>query len=55
MIAIVDYEMGNLRSVQKAFEKVGHRAEVTSDPGVVAGADRIVGASTLTVAGAGTS
>ena len=28
MIAIVDYGMGNLRSVQKGFEKVGHVAEI---------------------------
>ena len=31
MIAIVDYGMGNLRSVQKAFEKVGVAAEITED------------------------
>ncbi len=31
MIAIVDYGMGNLRSVQKAVERVGGRAVVTSD------------------------
>lgn len=31
-IAIVDYGMGNLRSVQKAFEKLGHAATITSDP-----------------------
>lgn len=42
MIAIVDYQMGNLRSVQKAFEKVGHAAEITHDPLVLAGAERIV-------------
>ena len=41
-IAIIDYGMGNLRSVQKAFERLGHAAEVTRDaeritraPGVV--------------------
>jgi imidazoleglycerol phosphate synthase glutamine amidotransferase subunit HisH len=28
MIAIVDYGMGNLRSVQKALEKLGHAAEM---------------------------
>ena len=28
MIAIIDYGMGNLRSVQKGFEKVGHQADV---------------------------
>ena len=27
MIAIIDYQMGNLRSVQKGFEKVGHQAD----------------------------
>jgi imidazole glycerol-phosphate synthase subunit HisH len=32
MIAIIDYGMGNLRSVQKAVEAVDHRAEVTSNP-----------------------
>ena len=42
MIAIVDYEMGNLRSVQKAFERVGHEATITSDPAVLADAARIV-------------
>jgi glutamine amidotransferase len=42
MIAIIDYGMGNLRSVQKGFEKMGYAAEVTRDrhrieaaPGVV--------------------
>ena len=33
---IVDYGMANLRSVQKAFEKVGSAAAITSDPSVVA-------------------
>ena len=42
MIAIIDYGMGNLRSVQKAFEKVGHPAVVTNDPAVVAKAEKIV-------------
>jgi glutamine amidotransferase len=42
MIAIVDYEMGNLRSVQKAFERVGHSATITSDPAVLADATKIV-------------
>jgi glutamine amidotransferase len=42
VIAIIDYGMGNLRSVQKALEKVGHPAEITSDPQVVRRADRIV-------------
>ncbi|HEX4143327.1 MAG TPA: imidazole glycerol phosphate synthase subunit HisH [Pirellulales bacterium] len=42
LIAIIDYQMGNLRSVQKGFEKVGHPATVTSDPAVLADAEKIV-------------
>lgn len=43
MIAIVDYGMGNLRSVQKGFEHAGvSDIVVTPDPAVVAAADGIV-------------
>lgn len=42
MIAIIDYGMGNLRSVQKGFEKIGSEAIVTADPRVVLQADRVV-------------
>lgn len=42
MIAIIDYGMGNLRSVQKGFEKVGFDAVVTADPQVVLEADKVV-------------
>ncbi len=42
MIAIVDYEMGNLRSVQKAFEAVGHQAVLTSDQAVIEEASHVV-------------
>lgn len=42
MIAIIDYGMGNLRSVQKGFERVGCEALVTADPKVVLEADKIV-------------
>ena len=42
MIAIIDYQMGNLRSVQKAFEKAGFEAAITSDPQIVATADKVV-------------
>ena len=42
MIAIVDYGMGNLRSVQKAFERVGYPAMITARPEDVAAAKRIV-------------
>ena len=41
-IAIIDYGMGNLRSVQKALEKVGHAAVITNDPAVVAKAAKVV-------------
>ncbi len=42
MIAIIDYGMGNLRSVQKGFEKVGFSARVTADPDVVRKAEKVV-------------
>ncbi len=42
MIVIIDYGMGNLRSVQKALEHVGHDAEVTSDPDRVRGASKVI-------------
>jgi glutamine amidotransferase len=41
-IIIVNYGMANLRSVQKAFEKLGHSAEVTGDPNRMAEADKLV-------------
>ena len=42
-IAIIDYGMGNLRSVEKAFHKVGAAgAFVTDDPAQVAAADKAV-------------
>ncbi|HLZ35748.1 MAG TPA: imidazole glycerol phosphate synthase subunit HisH [Nitrospira sp.] len=42
MIAIIDYGMGNLRSVSKAFETVGHRAAVTRDAKVIGNASHVV-------------
>ncbi|GAB5402031.1 MAG: imidazole glycerol phosphate synthase subunit HisH [Aureliella sp.] len=41
-IVIVDYQMGNLRSVQKALEHVGASATVSSDPKVVEAADKVI-------------
>jgi glutamine amidotransferase len=41
-IAIIDYGVGNLRSVQKAFAARGHEALVTSDPAVIRAAGRVV-------------
>ena len=42
MITIIDYEMGNLRSVEKAFEKLGHAARVSSNPEDLLHTDKIV-------------
>ncbi len=42
MIVIIDYGMGNLRSVEKAFEKVGFDAVVTDKPEIIENADKIV-------------
>jgi imidazole glycerol-phosphate synthase subunit HisH len=41
-IAIVDYGMANLRSVQKAFEHVGTHAQIISHPEQIDAADKIV-------------
>jgi len=42
LIAVVDYGMGNLRSVQKALEKVGYTALVTNNPKQILNARSIV-------------
>ena len=42
MIAIIDYGMGNLRSVQKAVEKVGRDAVITRSPQVIADARAVI-------------
>src|SRR5688500_12087374 len=42
MIAIVDYGMGNLRSVEKALHKLGHTARISSDPSEIEAADRVI-------------
>jgi len=42
MIAIVDYGMGNLHSVQKAFERLGHAAEITRDAAAIMRAKGVV-------------
>ena len=42
MIAVIDYGMGNLRSVQKAFEKVGAHSVITQDPEEIESAQKIV-------------
>jgi len=42
LIAVIDYGMGNLRSVTKAFEKLGADVEVVSSPKQLALADKVV-------------
>ena len=42
MIAIIDYGMGNLRSVQKAFEFLGFEAVITDDPAVIESAEKVI-------------
>ncbi|RJQ53524.1 MAG: imidazole glycerol phosphate synthase subunit HisH [Nitrospiraceae bacterium] len=42
MIAIIDYGMGNLRSVEKGFMKAGVDVTVTNSPGIVKKADGVV-------------
>jgi glutamine amidotransferase len=41
-IAIIDYGVGNLRSVQKAFAAGGHHADITCDPDAIRRADKVV-------------
>jgi len=42
MIVVVDYGMGNLRSVQKGFEKVGAHAVISRDIKEITSADKLV-------------
>ena len=42
MIAVLDYGIGNLRSAQKALERVGAEAALTDDPATIGAADGVV-------------
>jgi len=42
MITIIDYNAGNIRSVQRACAEVGAKAVISSDPVAVAGAEKLV-------------
>jgi len=42
LIAIIDYGVGNLKSVEKAFQYIGADPQITSDPDVVRSADGVV-------------
>ena len=42
MVAIIDYDAGNIKSVQKAIESLGEEAIVTRDPEVILNAPRVI-------------
>jgi glutamine amidotransferase len=42
VIAIVDYQAGNLASVRKALDYLGYESAITADPGVIAAASKVV-------------
>ena len=42
MIAIIDYKMGNLRSVENALKRLGAEFTVTADSDVIRSADRVL-------------
>ena len=42
MIAIIDYDAGNIRSVENALNSLGIENVVTSDPAVIRAADRVI-------------
>jgi glutamine amidotransferase len=42
MIAIIDYDAGNLRSIQRALLETGAEVTITADPAEVIAADRVV-------------
>lgn len=42
MIAIIDYGAGNLRSVNKALEKLGHKNVITDNPAIIRNASGII-------------
>lgn len=42
MVAIIDYDAGNIKSVEKAMVLLGQEVETTRDPGVIRNADRVI-------------
>jgi glutamine amidotransferase len=42
MVSIIDYGVGNLFSLRSSFAAIGAEAEVTSDPGTIRRADRVI-------------
>ncbi|MBE5957669.1 MAG: imidazole glycerol phosphate synthase subunit HisH [Lachnospiraceae bacterium] len=42
MIAIIDYDAGNIKSVEKAFEYLGEKTVLTSDRDIILAADKVI-------------
>ena len=42
MIAIIDYDAGNIKSVEKALQKLGAEVVITKDPKVILDADKVI-------------
>ena len=42
MVAIIDYNAGNLTSVQRAVNYLGFQAEITADPDLIQSAEKII-------------
>lgn len=42
MIAIIDYDIGNLAAVSNMLRRIGHDSAITADPEVIKSADRII-------------
>ncbi len=42
MIAVIDYDAGNMKSVEKAVVSLGYEAVITRDPDTILGADKVI-------------
>lgn len=42
MIAVIDYDTGNMKSVEKALEALGESPVITRDPGILLKADKLI-------------
>ena len=42
MVAIIDYDAGNMKSVEKAIQYLGEECRITRDAGEILGADRVI-------------
>ena len=42
MIALIDYDAGNIKSVEKALELLGEQVVLTREPEILLGADKVI-------------